>query len=182
MADEQFTRLLHAARQGDSSAHNQLLPQVYDELRSIAGHQMRRENAGHTLQATALVHEAYMRLMGTNEPNDRAHFLALSARTMRRVLVDHARSKSREKRGGELVRVTLVDWQPDSAISEDGIIELDEALNQLAEFDARAARAIELLFFGGMTYEEIGQELGIAKSTVFDDIKAAKAWLAAEMG
>lgn len=182
MAEGQFTRLLHAAKDGDVNARNQLLPQVYDELRTLARHQMRRENAGHTLQATALINEAYIKLQGAGEPNDRAHFLALSSQAMRRVLVDHARAKRREKRGGDLVRVTLVDWQPAASVSEDAIVDLDDALSKLGEFDARSARAIEMLFFGGLTYEEIGVELGISKSAAFDDIKAAKAWLASEMG
>ena len=181
MKDGQFTQLLQAARQGDDNARQQLLPQVYEELRDIARHHMRRENAGHTLQATALVNEAWLRLMGSDKPNDRAHFLALSAQTMRRVLVDHARSRNREKRGGELLRVTLADWLPENGASEDALLDLDDALVRLGTFDARAAKAIELLFFGGMTYEEIGWELGISKSTAFDDIKAGKAWLAAEL-
>ncbi len=181
MVEGQFTQLLHAAKGGDATARNQLLPQVYEELRTLARHQMRRENAGHTLQATALINEAYIRLQGANEPNDRAHFLALSSQAMRRILVDHARSKNRDKRGGDLIRVTLVDWQPDANASEDALLELDDALSRLSEFDARSAQAIELLFFGGLTYEEIGQELGISKSSAFDDIKAAKAWLASQM-
>lgn len=181
MAHGQFTQLLQAAKDGDVGARNQLLPQVYEELRTIARHQMRRENIGHTLQTTALVNEAYIRLSGADEPNDRAHFLALSSQAMRRVLVDHARAKKRDKRGGDLVRVTLVDWQPDVSASEDALLELDDALSKLGEFDARSARAIELLFFGGLTYEEIGAELGISKSSAFDDIKAAKAWLASQM-
>jgi RNA polymerase sigma factor (TIGR02999 family) len=181
MIDGQFTQLLHAARDGDNNARSQLLPQVYEELQTLARHHMRRENAGHTLQATALINEAYIRLQGVDEPNDRAHFLALSAQAMRRVLVDHARSRKREKRGGDLLRVTLSDWQAETATSEDALVDLDDALRRLGAFDARPARAVELLFFGGLTYEEIGRELGISKSAAFDDIKAAKAWLAAEM-
>lgn len=182
MTNGDFTRLLESARQGDEQASQQLLPQVYEELRTLARRQMQRENAGHTLQSTALVNEAYLRLMGKPQAKNRAHFMALSAQAMRRILVDHARSKNREKRGGDLVRVTLVDWQPENQSTEQALLELDDALSRLSEFDDRAAKAIELLFFGGLTYEEIGEQLGISKSTAFDDIKAAKAWLASEMG
>lgn len=181
MTNGEFTRLLESARQGDDRASQQLLPQVYKELRALAGKYMRQENAGHTLQSTALVNEAYLRLLGTPEASNRAHFMALSAQAMRRILVDHARGKNREKRGGDLLRVTLADWQPDQHNTEEVLLELDDALSRLSMFDERAAKAIELLFFGGLTYEEIGEQLGISKSTAFDDIKAAKAWLASEM-
>lgn len=182
MVDGEFTRLLTSARQGDEEAHQQLLPKVYEELRTLAQQYMRRENSGHTLQATALVNEAYLKLLGAPQANNRAHFLALSAQAMRRILVDHARSKNREKRGGDLVRVTLTDWQTIEQTTEQSILELDEALCRLSEFDQRAGMAIELLFFGGLTYEEIGEQLGTSKSTAYDDIKAAKAWLATQMG
>lgn len=177
----EFTRLLVSAQQGDETASKQLLPQVYEELRTLARQHMRRENAGHTLQSTALVNEAYLRLMGAAQAQNRAHFLALSAQAMRRILVDHARAKNRDKRGGDLLRVTLSDWQPEQQNTEQALLELDDALSQLSAFDERAARAIELLFFGGLTYEEIGQQLGVSRSTAFDDIKAAKAWLAVQM-
>lgn len=177
------TQLLAAARSGDAAAHDLLLPQVYDELRRLAAGHMRRERAGHTLQATALVNEAYLRLAGAEvEASDRVHFFALAAQMMRRILVDHARSKRRDKRGGQQLQVTFDESVFISPESESAVIELDEALDKLAAFDERAAKAVELMFFGGLTYDETAEALGTSKTTVFEDLKLAKAWLAREMG
>ena len=179
----QVTRLLAAVRQGDSDAQQQLLTTVYDELRRLAASYMRRERDNHTLQATALVNEAYLRLSGSEaEARDRVHFFALAAQTMRRILVDHARSKNRDKRGGGLQHTTLDGSVYVSDENQGAVLELDNALTRLAEFDERGARAIELMFFGGLTYEEAGDLLGVSKTTLFEDIRAAKAWLAREMG
>jgi RNA polymerase sigma factor (TIGR02999 family) len=179
----EVTQLIAAVREGDEAAHDLLIPKVYEELRRLAASHMRKERSDHTLQATALVNEAYLRMADGAAPvNDRVHFFALAAQMMRRILVDHARGKRREKRGGDLVRVTLSDTVFASPASEDGLIELDEALVRLANFDERAARAVELMFFGGLSYEETGAVLGVSKTTVYEDLKIAKAWLAKEMG
>ena len=183
MNNNQITQLLDAARAGDANARDLLLPRMYDELHVIARRHMRNENAGHTLQATALVNEAYLKLAGNQQvPENRAHFLALSAQAMRRILVDHARNKKREKRGGDLMQVTLTEWESSLSVTEDSILELDDALEKLAKFDERAEKAMVLMYFGGMTYEEIAKSLNVGRSTVFEDIKAAKAWLAVQMG
>ena len=181
--DNEITVLLSAVARGDEQAHAKLFPQVYDELRRIAAAQMRKERAGHTLQATALVNEAYVKMAGSDAPaNDRVHFFAMAAQNMRRILVDHARAKRRDKRGGDQLQVTLDESAFATPESEDGIIELDEALEKLAQFDERAAKAVELMFFGGLTYEEAAEVLGTSKTTVFEDLKIAKAWLARELG
>ncbi|PVV08667.1 MAG: hypothetical protein B6D77_11570 [gamma proteobacterium symbiont of Ctena orbiculata] len=185
MADNEteVTQLLAAVREGDQGAHDQLLSQVYDELRRLAASHMRRERANHTLQATALVNEAYLRLAGAEaKAQDRVHFFALAAQTMRRILVDHARAKQRGKRGGGLKQTTLDGSVYVGDDNQDSVIELDDALQRLAEFDERGAKAVELMFFGGLTYDEAGEVLGVSKTTLFEDIKLAKAWLAKEMG
>ena len=183
MSHSQVNSLLEAARRGDAAASERLLPKMYDELHRLARQQMYRENAGHTLQATALVNEAYLRMLGDAQvPENRTHFLALSAQAMRRILVDHARSKHREKRGGDLLQVTLNEWESGAAVNDQHLLELDDALEKLAEFDERAANAIELMFFAGMTYEEVAQTLGIGRTAVYEDVKAGKAWLALQMG
>ncbi|MCU7872503.1 MAG: sigma-70 family RNA polymerase sigma factor [Candidatus Thiodiazotropha sp. (ex Lucinoma borealis)] len=182
-SENEVTQLLAAVRNGDQHAHDQLLSKVYDELRRLAASYMRKERYNHTLQATALVNEAYLRLAGKEtQVQDRVHFFALAAQTMRRILVDHARSKKRGKRGGGLKQITLDDSVYVSDNNQDAVIELDEALQRLAEFDERGAKAIELMFFGGLTYDETGEVLCVSKTTLFEDIKIAKAWLAKEMG
>jgi RNA polymerase sigma factor (TIGR02999 family) len=156
---------------------------VYDELRRLAARHLGRERTGHTLEPTALVHEAYARLVG-GEPRfeDRAHFFAVAARTMRRVLVDHARRRKRAKRGGGRARVTL----DEGSISVDpwtqDLLALDEALEVLGTLDERKARVIELHFFGGLTYAETGAALGVSPATVERDLRLAKAWLQERLG
>ncbi|MEW8558336.1 MAG: sigma-70 family RNA polymerase sigma factor [Candidatus Thiodiazotropha sp.] len=181
--ENEVTQLLAVVREGDQGAQDRLLSRVYDELRRLAASHMRRERSDHTLQATALVNEAYLRLAGAeSKARDRVHFFALAAQTMRRILVDHARAKKRGKRGGGLQQTTLDGSVYVGDDNQDAVIELDDALQRLAEFDERGARAVELMFFGGLTYDEAGEVLGISKTTLFEEIKLAKAWLAKEMG
>jgi len=180
---QDVTRLLHAVREGDAQAQQQLLETVYDELRRLAASYMRRERDNHTLQATALVNEAYLRLAGAQtQALDRVHFFALAAQTMRRILVDHARARGRDKRGGGLHQTTLNDSVFVDDDNHAAVLELDDALSKLATFDERGARAVELMFFGGLSYAEAGEVLGVSKTTLFEDIRLAKAWLAKEMG
>lgn len=179
---QQVTQLLAAVREGDPASRDQLMSIVYNELRRLASSHMRKERDNHTLQATALVNEAYLRLAGAElQATDRIHFFALTAQTMRRILVDHARTRSREKRGGGFVQTTLDGSVAVSPENGAAVVELDDALQRLAEFDERAAKAIELMYFGGLSYDEVGSVLGVAKTTIFEDIKIAKAWLAKEM-
>ena len=179
----EITRLLDAAGRGDEHAGERLFDEVYAELRCIAGRHMRREREGHTLQATALVNEVYVKLAGdASGASDRVHFFALASRAMRRVLVDHARAKGREKRGGGLVEVTLDEAAQVSPESGAALLELDDALERLAAFDSRAARAVELMFFGGLSYEETAETLGVSRTTAYEDVRIAKAWLARAMG
>lgn len=174
----EITRLLQAWQAGDGEALEALSPYIYEELRRLAASHMRREAAGHTLQATALVHEAWVRLVGVEADfASRSHFYALASRLMRRILVDHARSAKRVKRGGSARNLTLDESAMVSAESDPAILELDEALNKLAAFDARMAESIELMFFGGLSYEETASVLGVSRTTVYEDVKLARAWL-----
>ena len=178
MPPESVTLLLSQMRGGDRSAFDALMPLVYDQLRRMASRCMSSERDGHTLPATALVHEAYLRLAGS-EVNweNRVHFYSVAARVMRHILLDHAKANHREKRGGEHARVPLdeaVIVGPDTPAE---LIELDEALQRLADRDQRKSDIIELLFFGGMTYDETAAALGISPATVHRELKMAKAWL-----
>jgi RNA polymerase sigma factor (TIGR02999 family) len=178
------TALLVAWGAGDGGALERLVPLVEAELHRIARRCMRGERQEHSLQATALVNEAYLRLVDAQRVRwqDRSHFLAMSARLMRRVLVDHARMRGYQKRGGGAVRVTLVEGLGGSDERPHDIVALDEALEALAAFDERKSRVVELRFFGGLTLEETAQELGISSATVLRDWKLAKAWLRRELG
>jgi len=169
---------------GDGGALERLVPLVEAELHRIARRCMKGERLDHSLQATALVNEAYLRLVDTQRVRwqDRSHFLAMSARLMRRALVDHARARGYQKRGGGAVRVTLVEGLGGSDERPHDIVALDEALEALAAFDDRKSRIVELRFFGGLTNEETAQELGISVATVVRDWKLAKAWLLRELG
>lgn len=176
------TYLLHRWREGDRAALDELTPLLYDELRRLASGQLARERRNHTLQATEVVHEAFVRLIDTDIPwQDRAHFLAVAAQTMRRLLVDHARAKGRDKRGGDLVRVTL--HPGDATAQPDGeeILTLDRALTELARRDPRAAAVVELHHFGGLTYDEAAVVLGVSPATVKRDLRVARAWLRSEL-
>jgi RNA polymerase sigma factor (TIGR02999 family) len=175
------TRLLHLWRDGDSRALEALVPLVYDELRRLARVQMRDQPAAHTLQPTAVVHEAYARLVGLRlDWQDRNHFLSMAARTMRRVLVDHARAKRAAKRGAGAVQVSLQDFHARSEISVD-LLTVDRALSDLGEQDERAERVIELTYFGGFNSKEIADALGISRATVERDLRFARSWLRREL-
>lgn len=169
-------------RSGNKDALVELMPLVYDELRRLAAHYMRRERAQHTLQPTALVNEAYLRLVDIKISwQDRAHFFAVAARLMRRMLVDHARANGRDKRGKNEPKVPLeeVDTVPQTPHS--GLIALDEALKNLATFDRRKSEIIELCFFGGLNNDEVAEALGISRATVQRDLRLARAWLKHEL-
>lgn len=176
-----ITRLLREWHGGDERASDELMTLVYQDLRRIAGGYFRSERPGHTLQPTALVHEAYARLVRADVPwGGRVHFFAVAARTMRRILVDHARSRGSEKRGGSAVRVTLDEGLAPGEPEAD-LLALDEALGRLAELDERMSRVVELHFFGGMTYGETGEAVGVSEATVKRDLRTAKLWLRREM-
>lgn len=178
---EDVTGLLSDWQQGDDTALERLGPYIYDELHRIAAGYMRRERSDSTLQATALVNEAYLRMVGGKLSfSDRSHFFALAARMMRRILVDHARNRQAAKRGGGARHLT---FDEAAAIDEpdDALVEFDEALQKLAAFDARMAKAIEFRFFGGMSYEEAAEALEVSVSTLYDDLRLAKAWLMREL-
>lgn len=181
MADaDEITRLLHDWRGGSEQALDDLVGLVYSDLRRLAARRLRAEQAGHTFSAGDLVHEAYGRLVDADiEWQDRVHFFAVAARTMRRVLIDHARAKQRLKRGSDAVRVTLGE---DLAMpADDTLLGLDEALRRLAEVDARKAEALELHYFGGLTYDELAAALDVSPATVQRDLRMGKAWLKREL-
>ena len=173
------TQLLAAWGSGDKSAFDQLLPLVHAELRRIAQRQMRQERPGHTLQATALVNEAYLRLAGDQglEWRDRAHFFAVCAQVMRHILIDHARSRGREKRGGGAIQVSLNDALIVADEQATDMLALDEALSALERMDPQMARVVELRYFAGLTVEETAEVLNSSPRTVRRDWRRAKAWL-----
>ena len=176
-----ITEILARAADGDSAAAAALLPLVYDELRAVGRAYLSRERNNQTLQPTALVHEAYLRLVGSDQRwKGRAHFLAAAAMAMRRVLVDHARRKTAAKRGGGAVRVQLDDW-PAPTREELHALELDELLARLQTVDERKCKVVEMKIFGGMTLEQIAEVLNISRSVVGDDWTVARAWMAAEV-
>lgn len=176
----EVTQLLNAASRGDQQAANQLLPLVYEELRRLAAHKLAHEKPGQTLQPTALVHEAYVRLVDVEQPADwdgRGHFFAAAAEAMRRILVDQARRKLSEKRGGDWKRVELIDAPAPKV--DDRLLALDDALTKLAQEDPQAARVVELRQFAGLGHEDVAATLGI---TVYQARQAwayARAWLSA---
>ncbi len=179
MTDEDITQLLHRWSAGEAQALDRLTPLVYEQLHALARRHFRGESAGHTLQPTALVNEAYQMLVGVDvEFQDRHHFLALASRMMRRVLVNHAHARNASKRGGGALHVTWTEDLPsnDSALEAD-ILSLDAALDELERFDERKARALELHYFAGMTYAEMAEVLEVAESTVHSDLRISKAWL-----
>jgi RNA polymerase sigma factor (TIGR02999 family) len=178
-----FTQLLTDWRSGQPQALERLTPLVYDELRRLARNYMRTERGSHTLQATAVVHEAFLRLVQANvELQDRQHFFALASRLMRRVLVDHAKSRSRVKRDAGVRNLAVQELGELSIPVDVDVIALDEALEGLLQLEPRLAQAIELHYFGGMTYEEIATAVGASPATVHRDIRLAKAWLLNEIG
>jgi RNA polymerase sigma factor (TIGR02999 family) len=182
-SDSGPTQLLRAWSQGDGSALDRLVPLVYEELHRLARNYMRRERPDHTLQATSLVNEAYLRLIDVNrvEWRDRAHFLAVAAQTMRRILVEFARNRQRQKRGGGALHVSLDDI-PDLPGSKGvDLVALSDALSGLATFDGRMSQVVELRFFGGLTVEETADVLNVSPETVMRDWKTAKSWLLREI-
>ena len=179
VSPHEITRLLADWSKGDRDALEQLTPLVHAELRRIARRQMSRERPGHTLQATALINEAYLRLAGREgfEWHDRLHFYAVCAQVMRHILIDHARARARDKRGGEAVRVSLADVGLAAAERSADLLALDEALRALEEVDAQKGRIIELRYFAGLTIEETAELLGVAPITVRREERRARAWL-----
>jgi RNA polymerase sigma factor (TIGR02999 family) len=181
------TALLKNWRAGDAAAREQLLPVVYDELRRLATAYLKRERSGHTLQSTALVHEAYMRLIDQNvQWNSRSHFFGVAAQLMRRILCDHARAKQREKRGGGVAAISLdegswADFLAASAGANEDLVRLDDALNALAELDPKQSQIVEMRFFAGMSVEEVAEALDISPATVKRHWATARAFLAREM-
>jgi RNA polymerase sigma factor (TIGR02999 family) len=184
MAPDQQTvsKLLHDWRGGDTDALNKLMPLVYDELRRLAARCLYSERREHTLRATVLVHEAYIRLIDAEiDWHDRVHFFSIAARVLRRILVEHARAHNRQKRGGgeeaiPLDEAVLVGPDPNSTV-----LDLDAALERLATLDARKSEIVQLMYFGGLTYDEIAAALNVSPATVHRELKLAKAWLHREM-
>jgi RNA polymerase sigma factor (TIGR02999 family) len=176
------TRLLQQWGSGNKQALDELMPLVYSQLHRLAERAMRDERGDHTLRATALVHEAYVRLVQADVSfNDRAHFYAVAARLLRRILVDHARGARREKRGNGSAKLTFDEVLYVGPATHRGILELDDALKGLASNDQRKSDIVEMLYFGGMTYEETAAALGISDSTVHRELRMAKAWLYQEL-
>jgi RNA polymerase sigma factor (TIGR02999 family) len=182
MLADSIPHLLQAWRQGDQTAYDRLFPLVYAELRRLARAQLRREHPGHSLQPTVLVHEVYLRLVDAEiDWRDRTHFLSVAARVMRRILVEHARAKSARKRGGAEQRVTLTGTIAATDSSPVDVLVLDGAMERLRTLDARQADVVELSYFGGLTYAEIGEVLKVSEATVDRDLRHARAWLRREL-
>jgi RNA polymerase sigma factor (TIGR02999 family) len=180
----EVTSILERIEHGEAKAAEQLLPLVYEELRRLAAHKMANEKPGHTLQPTALVHEAYLRLVGSSQPqpwDGRGHFFAAAAEAMRRILVESALRKKRLKHGGQLERVDVDAVELPLPMPDDELLALDEALDRLAIVDLRAAEVVKLCFFVGLTQEQAAQELGVSISTAERLWSFARVWLFREM-
>jgi RNA polymerase sigma factor (TIGR02999 family) len=179
----QVTKLLHDWSQGNKAALDQLMPVVYAELRRLANSYLRNERPDHTLQATELIHEAYLRLIDQDTPQweSRAHFFGVAARLMRQILVDHARSRAAIRRGGDQQRISLDDTLLFSEDQAAELVAFDEALSRLAALDERKCRIIEMRSFGGMSVEETAEALGVSVPTIKRDMRLAKAWLRREL-
>lgn len=180
----EITRMLIDWSSGNKQALETLMPAIYQELRRLAARHLRRERAGHTLQPTDLIHEAYLRLVEQKNVRwqNRAHFFAVSAQLMRRILVDHARRRHRAKRGGLGTTLVLEEWMTLAADQPNGdLLALDEGLTRLAALDLRQSQIVELRFFSGLTIEETAVVLGVSLTTVKDDLNLAKAWLRREI-
>jgi RNA polymerase sigma factor (TIGR02999 family) len=182
-SQQDITALLQAWRDGDDEALARLTPLVYDELHRLANRYMRREHTGHTLQTTALVNEAYIRLVGSKRVRwqNRAHFFAIAAQLMRRILVDVVRRQHFQKRGGDWRRVNLAEGVELGTNASPDLVVVDEALHALARLDPRKAQVVELRFFGGLTLGETAEGLNVSTDTVGRDWRAAKAWLTREL-
>jgi len=175
------TQILARWRGGDAGALETLIPHVYDHLHRMARRSLSKERQGHTLSPTALVHEAYLKLLGADAAlEDRAHFYAVAARIMRQVLVDHAKARRAEKRGGGVVLKPIEDADQ-ITFQDESLIELDEALTRLRSVQSRAAEALELFYFGGVSYIEMAVVLGVSESTIERDMKFGKAWMFREL-
>jgi RNA polymerase sigma-70 factor (ECF subfamily) len=183
LSRDSLTELLHEWQHGDKEALDRLTPLVYDELRRIAHRYLRRERDGHTLETTALVNEAYLRLVGQQkiEWQNRAHFFAVTAQVMRHILIDHARRRRYAKHGGEAEHVSLEEGKMMSRERAAELVALDEALLELARLDPRKSRVVELRYFGGLSLEETAEVLEVSTMTVRRDWRAAKAWLFREV-
>lgn len=181
--EARLTELLHRWREGDRNAADDLASIVYSELRRIAAGYMRSERAGHTLEPTAVVNELYIRLFrsGRVEWQDRAHFFAVAARQLRRILINYARDRVAARRGGDHVRITITSLDNLSGPRHDDLLELNEALERLEQFDERAARAMELRFFAGLTESEAAEALGVSVATLKRDLAFARAWLVSQL-
>ena len=179
---ELVTSLLQQWTDGDKEALDRLMPIVYDQLRKLARSCLRAERPDHTLRATALVNEAYMKLVRADVPwQSRVHFYAVAAQVLRHILIDHAKANKREKRGAGAQKISLDDAVLIGPESSDQVLELDDALRKLAAHDERKSQIVELLFFGGMTYDETAAALNISPATVHRELKLAKAWLHREL-
>jgi RNA polymerase sigma factor (TIGR02999 family) len=181
----EVTQLLDAASRGESQAAEQLLPLVYDELRQLAAQRLAQEKPGQTLQATALVHEAFLRLVGNDSDpqwQGRGHFLATAALAMRRILIENARRKKREKRGGDWNRVELADHADPHQHEPDQILALEEALKRLEQADPKAAELVQMHTFAGLSVEEAGKHLGLSRTVAYEEWAFARAWLRKELG
>lgn len=185
---KEVTRILNAIQDGDAQAASQLLPLVYDELRQLAARKLAHEKPGQTLDATALVHEAYLRLVGplveseTPRFNDRVHFYAAAAEAMRRILIDNARKKKSEKRGGQQQRAPFHDNIAAAIKATDDLLAIDEALTALAEEDAESAQLVKLRFYAGLSVEEAADLMGLPRASAYRTWNYAKAWLRTKLG
>jgi RNA polymerase sigma factor (TIGR02999 family) len=179
----EFTQMLDRARGGDDSAVHALLPLIYGEMRAMAGGLFRDQGPAHTLQPTALVHEAFLKLVGPNEVEwqSRAHFFAVAAKAMRQILTDHARRRRAQKRGGDHDRITLSGLSTPVASSAFELVAFEEAIDRLSKLDERQGRIVELRFLGGLTVEEVGEVLELSVSTVEREWRMARAWLRREL-
>jgi RNA polymerase sigma factor (TIGR02999 family) len=180
----EVTRILSAIEEGDPQASEKLLPLVYEELRRLAAQKMAQETPGQTLESTALVHEAYVRLVDRDQVqkwNSRGHFFAAAAEAMRRILIERARSKGRDKRGGDWRRVDLETLDVESSISSDQLVALDEALAKLTQLDELAGNLVKLRYFAGLSFEDAARALGISTATAYRQWAYARAWLRSEL-
>ena len=180
----EVTRILSAIEQGDPAAAEQLLPLVYDELRQLADQKLAHEKPGQTLQATALVHEAYLRLVDVEQAqhwNSRGHFFAACAEAMRRILIESARSKAREKRGGDWQRVDFEELDVATSVSPDQLVALDDALTRLEGLDSLAGKLVQLRYFAGLALDQAAAALGISTATAYRHWAYARAWLRSEL-
>jgi RNA polymerase sigma-70 factor, ECF subfamily len=176
------TALLHQWKDGDAKALDALMPIVYDTLRQLARRHMAAERSDHTLEQTALVHEAYLELVHMQVGwNDRAHFFAIASRAMRHILVDHARARNRQKRGGEFIRIEMEEAAEEPAPEPIDLVDLDKALERLSQIDPRKSDMLEMRVFGGLTQDELSEVLGVSIATVNRDLAGAMEWLSAEL-